>query len=79
MLSGFFYIQAAALLSAAVLMALFPPWAHLIFGVVAAACFFVPGYQVRATCDICVRRRAALRHQVSTPRAASATTIPVGN
>ncbi len=45
MLSGFFYIQAAALFSAAVLMALFPPWAHLIFGVVAAACFFVPGYQ----------------------------------
>jgi serine/threonine-protein kinase len=45
MLSGFFYIQAAALFAAAVLMALFPPWAHVIFGVVAAACFFVPGYQ----------------------------------
>jgi len=45
MLTGAFYVQSVALLVAAVLMALYPPWAHLIFGVVAATCFFVPGYQ----------------------------------
>jgi hypothetical protein len=42
--TGTFYIQAAALLIASVAMALWPRWAHLIFGIVAAACFFVPGY-----------------------------------
>ena len=45
MLSGVFYIQAVALLLASVVMALYPPWSHLVFGIVAAACFFVPGYQ----------------------------------
>ncbi|WP_146403778.1 serine/threonine-protein kinase [Planctomycetes bacterium CA13] len=45
MLTGAFYYQVAALLIASVFMALFPPWAHLIFGIVAAGCFFVPGYQ----------------------------------
>ena len=45
MLSGVFYIQAVALLLASVVMALYPPWSHLIFGIVAASCFFVPGYQ----------------------------------
>ena len=45
MLSGAFYIQAAALLVASLLMALWPQWAHLIFGVVAAGCFFIPGYR----------------------------------
>jgi serine/threonine-protein kinase len=44
MLSGVFYVQAALLLAAAPLMALYPRWAHLIFGIVAAACFFFPGY-----------------------------------
>jgi serine/threonine-protein kinase len=43
MLSGVFYLQAAALLLAAVAMAIWPQWSHPIFGVVAAACFFVPG------------------------------------
>jgi len=43
MLSGAFYVQSAALLLTAVAMALAPRWAHLIFGVVAAGCFFVPG------------------------------------
>lgn len=50
MLSGAFYIQAAALFVTAGLMALFPEFAHLIFGVVSAACFFFPGlkyYQQR--------------------------------
>ncbi|MDB4664586.1 serine/threonine protein kinase [bacterium] len=45
MLSGVFYIQAAALLIAALLMAIQPDYAHLIFGVVAAACFFIPGFK----------------------------------
>lgn len=45
MLSGVFYVQAIALLIASVVMALYPSWAHLVFGIVAAACFFVPGYQ----------------------------------
>ncbi len=42
-LSGAFYLQASFLFLAAVLMAAFPEWAHLIFGCIAAACFFVPG------------------------------------
>ncbi|MEM1067453.1 MAG: serine/threonine-protein kinase [Planctomycetota bacterium] len=45
MLSGIFYIQAGALLIATYLMALFPAHAHLIFGIVSAACFFVPGFK----------------------------------
>ncbi len=42
-LAGSFYIQAACLFLTSILMAIFPAWAHLIFGVVAAACFFIPG------------------------------------
>ena len=45
MLNGVFYIQAAALLLAALLMAIQPDYAHLIFGVVSAACFFIPGFK----------------------------------
>ena len=45
MLSGVFYIQAAALLITALLMAIQPDYAHLIFGVVSAACFFIPGFK----------------------------------
>lgn len=45
MLSGVFYVQAGALLVASFLMALVPSYAHLIFGVVSAACFFVPGFK----------------------------------
>ncbi|MEL6106585.1 MAG: serine/threonine-protein kinase [Planctomycetota bacterium] len=45
MLTGVFYLQATALLAAAVGMALLPHYAHLIFGIVAAMCFFVPGYE----------------------------------
>ena len=43
MLSGAFYLQAAALIAVAVLMAWHPPTAHLTFALVAALCFFVPG------------------------------------
>lgn len=42
-LSGAFYLQAAWLFLAAVAMAVFADYAHLIFGIVAAACFFFPG------------------------------------
>ncbi|MCO6458094.1 MAG: serine/threonine protein kinase [Pirellulaceae bacterium] len=42
-LSGAFYVQSAILFGTAGLMAFFPAVAHLIFGVVSAACFFFPG------------------------------------
>jgi predicted Ser/Thr protein kinase len=42
-LSGEFYIEALALFLTAGLMALFPRYAHFIFGIVSAACFFFPG------------------------------------
>jgi serine/threonine-protein kinase len=42
-LSGAFYIQAVVLFATAGVMALFPDYAHLIFGTVSAACFFFPG------------------------------------
>lgn len=42
-LSGSFYVQALALYATTFLMALFPDYAHAIFGVVAAGCFFFPG------------------------------------
>jgi len=53
MLSGVFYIQAAALLITALLMAIWPEYGHLIFGVVSAACFFIPGFKY-------ARRRGAM-------------------
>ena len=42
-LTGAFYVQAACLFMTSVAMALFPDYAHLIYGVVAATCFLVPG------------------------------------
>ena len=36
-------LAVVALFGAAGLMAVFPDYAHLIFGVVSAACFFIPG------------------------------------
>ena len=42
-LSGVFYIQAAVLFATALVMCLVPDWQHVIFGLVSAACFFVPG------------------------------------
>lgn len=42
-LSGSFYIQSAALFASSLLMARYPSDAHVIFGVVSALCFFVPG------------------------------------
>jgi serine/threonine-protein kinase len=43
MLSGSFYLSAAAMFLSAIPMALFPEVAPLIFGSVTAVCFFVPG------------------------------------
>lgn len=42
-LSGIFYVPAVALFLTSGAMALFPDYAHLIFGVVAASSFFFPG------------------------------------
>jgi hypothetical protein len=42
-LSGAFYIQAAVLFVTALVMCVVPGWQHVIFGLVSAACFFVPG------------------------------------
>jgi eukaryotic-like serine/threonine-protein kinase len=42
-LSGRFYVQAAALFLTAGLMTAWPSYEHVVFGLVAAACFFFPG------------------------------------
>lgn len=42
-LSGAFYVQAGVLFLTALVMCVVPVWQHLIFGIVSAACFFVPG------------------------------------
>ncbi len=44
-LSGAFYVQAAVLFLTALLMAIFPTYAITLFGLVAGACFFLPGLQ----------------------------------
>ncbi|MCR9297251.1 MAG: serine/threonine protein kinase, partial [bacterium] len=41
--SGWFYLQATALLITSFAMALLPGMAHIIFGTVAGASFFIPG------------------------------------
>jgi serine/threonine-protein kinase len=46
-LSGTFYLQALAVFLTIPLMALFPRFAPLIFGAVAAACFFVAGWKYK--------------------------------
>jgi serine/threonine-protein kinase len=42
-LSGAFYIQAFSLFATTALMCAFPQYAHLVFGVVCALSFFIPG------------------------------------
>lgn len=57
-LSGSFYFQAVALYLTAPVMALFPDYAHLIFGCVCGVCFFLPGwkyYRQRARSDAGLR------------------------
>lgn len=46
-LSGFYYFQAAAVILAILPMAWFPRFAPLIFGMVAAACFFITGLKYK--------------------------------
>ena len=53
-LSGTFYLPAAAMFATAILMALYPPYAMTLFGFTSAACFFVTGWIYR-------RRRMARR------------------
>jgi serine/threonine-protein kinase len=43
MLSGAFYVSAAAMFATAVPMALYPDYGPLMFGVTTAICFFIPG------------------------------------
>jgi len=43
MLSGVFYVQAVVLFGTSILMAVFPDYAHIIFGIISALCFFIPG------------------------------------
>jgi serine/threonine-protein kinase len=60
MLNGVFYVQAFALFATAGLMALLPDYAHVIFGVVSAACLFFPGlkyYQQRLRAIVAAIRR----------------------
>ena len=42
-LTGQFYFQAAAMFGTAILMCIWPEYAHFLFGVVGALCFFIPG------------------------------------
>ena len=53
-LSGAFYIQTAVLFATALVMCVVPTYQHVIFGLVSAACFFVPGlkyYRQRGRAD----------------------------
>ncbi len=63
-LAGSFYVQAACLFITSMLMAIFPQWAHLIFGIVSATCFFVPGLKYYR------QKAATLKKQVSSALAA---------
>lgn len=59
MLTGAFYVQAVVLFVTAALMAMFPNYAHLIFGIASAGCFFFPGlkyYRQRQRSDMRVSR-----------------------
>jgi serine/threonine-protein kinase len=60
MLSGTFYVSAAALYLTAVPMALWPEWGQVIFGAVTAVCFFVPGLKYHRQ-RLRARRAAAVK------------------
>jgi serine/threonine protein kinase len=57
MFHGVFYLQATALLATAIAMALLPQYGHLIFGIISALCFFIPGYKYAR-----IRNRETSRH-----------------
>ncbi len=71
-LSGAFYIQAAALFATTAAMAYWPNEAHLIFGAVAATSFFVPGWKYY------LRKRREDRERPSTIGPALGTGSPAG-
>jgi serine/threonine-protein kinase len=63
-LSGAFYLQALALFATSGLMAMWPRYAHFLFGLVSAACFFFPGlkyYRQRQRSLLALLRGHALR------------------
>jgi aminoglycoside phosphotransferase (APT) family kinase protein len=69
-LSGEFYIWAVLLFLTAVPMALFPRYAHFIFGVVSAACFFFPGlkyYRQRLRAIVCQIMHSEVRERQAGP------------
>jgi serine/threonine-protein kinase len=43
MLSGSFYLSAAAMFAIVIPMSLYPDYGPLLFGLVTAVCFFIPG------------------------------------
>jgi eukaryotic-like serine/threonine-protein kinase len=45
MLTGLFYFAVAIMVLSGVLMAMFPPWALLVFGTGSAVCFLYPGWK----------------------------------
>jgi serine/threonine-protein kinase len=57
MLSGAFYLSAAAMFGTAIPMALYPDYGLLMFGVMTAICFFIPGLRYH------LQRRQTLRAQ----------------
>jgi serine/threonine-protein kinase len=66
-LSGSFYLSSAAEFLTAIPMALWPRYGVILFGVVTALCFFVPGLKYH---------RQRLRSQAPPPDGASAETTP---
>jgi hypothetical protein len=65
MLSGEFYLGAAALYVTAILMALFPTIGLLLFGLVSAASFFIPGLKYHRQRIRSVSKRLAATRQGS--------------
>lgn len=75
-LSGAFYIQAAALFATTAAMAYWTNQAHLIFGAVAATSFFVPGWQYHQR----KRREDRARRAVpASPAAAASSPAAAGS
>ncbi len=60
-LSGSFYIQAVVLFLTSLAMARWSRYAHFLFGVVAAACFFFPGWKYYRQRNASMRRLSAAR------------------
>jgi serine/threonine-protein kinase len=70
MLSGSFYLSAAALFLTAVPMALYPAYGPLMFGLVTAVCFFVPGLKYHLQRLRTRRAQQAAREEAALPSTA---------